>query len=61
MICCGGCKAKAGVDLPRWMPELIIASSEPNLYLKPLYFETDLSCPPETVYIDVPVKPPIFA
>lgn len=61
MICCEGCKAKAGVDLPRWMPELIFTSLETVLYFNPVFHETASFFLPETVHIEVPVKPPISA
>ena len=59
MICCGSCKARTGADLPRWMPELIFTSLEKVLYFKPVFFAMSSLCPPEIVYIEVPVQPPI--
>jgi hypothetical protein len=59
MISCKGCKGRGALDVPPWTPELIVALVEPILYLTPVFFETASFCPPETVYIEVPIKPPI--
>ncbi|MCK9392432.1 MAG: hypothetical protein M0Q01_12810 [Syntrophales bacterium] len=61
MICCGGCKAKTGGEVPSWTPELIFASLATAFHLRPDLFEVSSVYPPESVCLDVPVKPPIAA
>jgi hypothetical protein len=58
MISCKGCKARTGVEVPRWMPEMTFNSYEPIFQTVPVYTKTEFFSIPESAYIDVPVKPP---
>jgi len=59
MISCKGCKSRGALEVPNWVPEMIFSSCVPILHLTPVFFETASFCPPGTVYLEVPVKPPI--
>jgi hypothetical protein len=59
MISCAGCKAKTGLDTTRFAPEAILQSSGLFINFHPVYFETASLHLPETVYIEVPGRPPV--
>lgn len=58
MISCASCPAKSGSEVSPWTPEIILNSHNPIIHLKPVYCETVSFHLPETVYLEVPVKPP---
>lgn len=58
MISCSCCKDKTGIDIPRWVPEMIFNSHHPVVSIKLVYTETEFSITPGKVYIEVPVQPP---
>ena len=58
MISCNCCQDKPGLEIPRWMPEIIFDSHYPGISIKPAYTEIPGCIMPESIYMDVPVKPP---
>ncbi len=58
MISCSCCKDKTGIDIPRWVPEMIFNSHHPVVSIKLVYMEKEFHTVPEKVYIEVPFQPP---
>ena len=59
MISCSGCcGAHAGVSADRWSPEMIPESFSNNNPMKVVYGNREAIRSPETVYLEVPDKPP---
>lgn len=61
MICCGGCKAKAGMDVPRGMVEMMVPLRIEIGHLPFAYFDSGWFPKPDTVYPEVPQKPPNYS
>jgi hypothetical protein len=59
MISCAGCcGAHARATADRWAPEMIPESFPAVIYVKILYGAGEVIRSPETVYLEVPDKPP---
>ena len=59
MISCAGCcGAHAGSTADRWAPEMLSESFPAIIPVKIVYGDGDALRSPETVYIEVPDKPP---
>ncbi len=59
MISCAGCcGAHAGTSADRWSPEMILGSLPATTPLKAGYGYREAIRSPETVYLEVPDKPP---
>jgi hypothetical protein len=58
LSCAGCCGAHAGFNADRWSPEMIPESFPTITPVKVVYGEREATRPPDTVYLEVPVKPP---
>ena len=59
MISCSGCcGAHAGASADRWSPEMILESFPSIIPVKVVYGSGETIRFPETVYLEVPEKPP---
>jgi len=60
MISCAGpcCNAKTGVNMPRSMTEIMVPPHLEIVYLKSATYQADSIQRPDTVYLDVPDRPP---
>ena len=59
MISCSGCcGAKAGAPADRWSPEMTLESLPTITSVKVVYGDEEVSRSPETIYLEVPDKPP---
>jgi len=59
MISCSGCcGAHSGVSADRWSPEMILESFPAIVSAKIVYGTWEATRSPETVYLEVPDKPP---
>ncbi len=59
IISCPGCNSTSGSETPpRWSPEMILDFADPACCVYPVSYETVSFPVPETVYLEVPVKPP---
>ena len=57
-ICCGECKTKAGLDVPRGMVEMMIPLRIEIVHPPFTYVESCRFPKPNTIYPEVPQKPP---
>lgn len=58
LSCSGCCGSHAGDVVDRWSPEMVLGSIHPIPLLHVAYRETEPPKTPETVYLEVPDKPP---
>jgi hypothetical protein len=57
-ISCNCCNDQTDQDIPQWMPEMIFGSHHLSISIKPAYTEAQNFFMPESIYREVPVKPP---
>lgn len=58
MISCSCCNDQTDRSIPQWMPEIIFNSQYPSNTIEPARGDTSCSRIPESIYLDVPLKPP---
>jgi hypothetical protein len=58
LSCEGCCGAHAGVSADRWSPEMVPESSPAMTPFNVVYGDHEAVRSPETVYLEVPDKPP---
>lgn len=60
MIFCSGCRTKTGLDFPQSTQEMAVCSLYPTIHMAPIDSETESANRPETVYLEIPDRPPDF-
>ena len=58
MAQCPICHTHDGRDVASWLPDLVPSSFQMPLFARPATRGAERFMPPETVYLEVPVKPP---